>query len=550
MQPYDLLVIGGGIVGCGIARDAALRGLRVVLFEKEDFGYGTSSRSTRLIHGGLRYLEQADFDLVRQDLRERERLLKNAPHRVRPLPFLVPLYRRSFLYRLRLRAGMGLYDLLSYDKSLPKYRFLNREATLRAEPGLNPDGLQGAALYYDAQCAFVERLCLDNVLDAVENGAEAFNHTEVIGLLREGARVVGLTVRDRLSGEEREARGNIVVNASGPWVDRLNAALTQQKTPRLRLTKGIHFAAPPAVQNALVLFSETDGRLFFVIPWQGQSWVGTTDTDFDGDLDTAWATGAEVRYLRDGVRPVLPHADWETIHYTSAGVRALVRENAEDAHASEVSRKHRLVVHTAGEGLEGMISVLGGKITAYRDIAEETVEAAYREHCRRLVAEARTRGVRMRLRSLPPCATRNRSLPGGDTTDIEALKAEIRAEAAPLGLTEAQADNLTFLYGTRARRLLTLLEAQPELRQPLTAPYPDLRAEILYAVQNEFARTASDFLMRRSALAFTPDQGRAALKPVLHEMAALLHWSPERQESERAAYQSHISLTQAFRSEL
>src|SRR5690348_463054 len=165
-QAFDLIVIGGGIVGCGIARDAALRGLRVALFEKEDFGYGTSSRSTRLIHGGLRYLELFDFGLVRQDLREREILLKIAPHRVKPLPFLVPLYQRSRFYRAKLHAGMLLYDLLSYDKSLPKHRFLSRAETLQAEPKLRADGLQGAALYYDAQAAFPERLCLDNVLDA------------------------------------------------------------------------------------------------------------------------------------------------------------------------------------------------------------------------------------------------------------------------------------------------------------------------------------------------------------------------------------------------
>jgi glycerol-3-phosphate dehydrogenase len=249
---FDLLVIGGGIIGCGIARDAALRGLRVALFEKDDFGGGASSRSTRLIHGGLRYLEHLDFGLVRQDLRERERLLATAPHRVTPLRFLVPLYNRTAFYRARLRAGMILYDLLSYDKSLPKHQFLSREETLQLEPGLAQEGLQGAASYYDAQCAFVERLCLDNMTDAVEHGAQAYNYTTVTGLHREGNHVEGLNLRGTLTGETAAVRADQIVNASGPWLDGLTGNLTGQNSRRLRLTKGVHIAAPPAVNHALV----------------------------------------------------------------------------------------------------------------------------------------------------------------------------------------------------------------------------------------------------------------------------------------------------------
>jgi len=548
-QEFDLLIIGGGIIGCGIARDAALRGLRVALFEKEDFGYGTSSRSTRLIHGGLRYLERYDFGLVQQDLREREILLRIAPHRVRPLPFLVPLYRRSAFYRAKLRVGMWLYDVLSYGKSLPNHRFLSREETLQAEPGLAPDGLQGAALYYDAQASFAERLCIDNVVDAAAHGAQVYNHTEVTGLLRgEKGWVTGLRVRDRLTGEEAEARGAVVINAAGPWVDALEQKLAGSSRPRLRLTKGIHFAAPPAVRHALVLFSETDARLFFVIPWMGYAWVGTTDTDFNGDLDAVRTTGEEVCYLLETVGKVLPRADWRSIYFTTAGVRALVREDRPSARESDVSRKHRLVVHTEAEGLAGMISVLGGKLTAYRSIADEVVTRAYRLPTEQYLAK--NPGVRLRLRPLRPCTTQKRPLPGGDFKDLETLREEARQHAAALGLDADQADHLVFLYGTRYTHILDLIRQRPELGRRFAPAYSDVRAEVHHAVAQEFARTARDFLMRRAPLFFTPDQGQQAALPVVEEMADLFGWDESRCQAELSAYQAQVARAQAFRQEM
>jgi glycerol-3-phosphate dehydrogenase len=555
-QDLDLLVIGGGIIGCGIARDAALRGLKVALFEKEDFGSGTSSRSTRLIHGGLRYLEQFDFGLVRQDLREREILLKTAPHRVAPLRFLVPLYNRSLFYHARLRAGMLLYDLLSYDKSLPKHRFLSRAETLALEPGLAETGLQGAASYYDAQCAFVERLCLDNVTDAVENGAQAYNHTEVIELRREERRVTGLAVRDTLTGETVEVKCCQIVNASGPWLDRLTGNLTGQSTRRLRLTKGVHFAAPSAVEHALVLFSQQDGRLFFVIPWLGNSWVGTTDTDYNGDPDTVCADAEDVRYLQAGVEPVLPCADWNRIYYTSAGLRALVRESRRNAPESDVSRKHRLVQHTREEGWEGLYSVLGGKITAYRDIAEEVVSALMNQWRQQYIAQLLADGQKPRLAPLIACSTHKRPLPGGELAlDEKCLnEAHLRAKEIQIvtkqpHLTISQVDNLIALYGANVMHLLERLQTEPELSHPIAAPYPDLRIQIAYAVQHEWALTVSDFMLRRSMLGFTPDQGQAALEVVATEMGRLLGWDAGRIQHECAAYGAHIALTQAFRLE-
>lgn len=532
---FDLIIIGGGIIGCGAARDAALRGLRVALFEKEDFGYGTSSRSTRLIHGGLRYLEMLDFGLVRQDLREREILLRIAPHRVRPLPFLVPFYHQSFFYRAKLRLGMALYDLLSYDKSLPKHRILSREETLRCEPGLSPEGLQGAALYYDAQANLPELLCVDNVLDAAAHGAQIYNHAEVIDLLREGnGRVTGIRARDTRTGETSEARAGAILNISGPWLNAFLGRFTPAARPLLRLTKGIHFTAPSASQNALVLFSRQDGRLFFVIPWLGYAWVGTTDTDFDSDLDAVHATQEDVYYLLDSVRPILPNADWNTIYYSNAGVRALVRNRRPNARESEVSRKHGIIAHTAEEKLEGMVSVLGGKLTAYRDIAREAVEAAVRQ----IPAHP----------SLAACETGRRPLPGGEESNLEKVREQAVAEAANFGLTAEQAGHLVFLYGTRYAALLRRIEQNSRLGERLSELYPDVRAQVVHAVETEFARTAGDFLMRRSMLTFTADQGKAALPNVVEIMGELLGWNADRKATETEDYLATIAQTQRFRS--
>ncbi len=523
----DVLILGGGIIGSGIARDCAQRGLSVSLFEREDYGYGTTSRSTRLIHGGLRYLEMLDFGLVRQDLKEREILLKIAPHRVQPLPFLVPFYHTSLFYRLKMRVGMALYDLLSYDKTLPNHRMLGKEETQRAEPGLKEEGLQGSAMYYDCQVAFPERLCLDNILSAQRNGAQTYNHTQVHEVLRDAeGRVYGVKVQNRLTGEESEHRGKIVINATGAWVDRLLEGWQAPKPRHLRLTKGIHFAAPPANRCALVLFSKTDRRLMFAIPWLGYSWVGTTDTDFDADLDMVHALPEEVAYLQETVSDYLPQGNWSEIHFTNAGVRALVRDNRPNANESAVSRKHGIVLHTQSEGLEGMITVLGGKITAYRDIAEEVSNLAGSF-----------------LSDTTEGKTATTPLPGGDTLNLQSLKAEVGRAAKEYGLTQAQADNLVFLYGTEAYAVLNRIEHDPSLAERLSPAYPDIKAQVAHAIEAEQAQTLNDFLLRRSLLTFTPDQGVQAIPSLLEYMTTYLHWSSERVEAERAAAYSQQERT-------
>lgn len=531
-REFDLAIIGGGIIGAGIARDATLRGLKVALFEKNDFGSGTTSRSTRLIHGGLRYLELFDFSLVRQDLKEREILLKLAPHLVRPLSFLVPMYKRSLFYQVKLRIGMWLYDWLSFDKSLPNHRFLSKQQTLESEPGLKPDNLNGAAVYSDAQVEMPERLCIENILDAQANGAIALNYVKVNRLLKDGSQVKGVAVEDVLTKETTEVRARLVLDASGAWLDPLESNLTGKTSHRVRMTKGIHFTAPTAPRNAIVLFAEKDNRLFFVIPWLGYAWVGTTDTDFEDDLDKVRADADDVEYLRQTVRDIFPKADWETIYFTTAGVRALVRKG-DDKDESAVSRKHGLVDHEKVNHIGGFVSVVGGKITAYRGIAEEATDLA----CEKLGCTA-------------PTETNTRALPGGKIDGkLENFVSQVGSEGEKLGLSVEQIRHLVDLYGSRISQLFAIIKANPALSAAINAEYPDIIAQIHLAVTQEDCLTLNDFMMRRTDLFFSKDQGRAAIETVADELAKLLNWNSEQRDQQIARYQEQLALTQEWKND-
>lgn len=529
---FDLIVIGGGIIGAGIARDATLRGLKVALFEKNDFGSGTTSRSTRLIHGGLRYLELFDFGLVRQDLKEREILLKLAPHLVRPLTFLVPMYKRSLFYQVKLRIGMWLYDWLSFDKSLPNHRFLNKRQTLASEPGLKPDNLNGAAVYSDAQVEMPERLCIENILDAEANGAVALNYVKVNRLIKDGAEVKGVAVEDVLNGETAEVHARLVLDASGAWLDPLETNFTGKTSHRVRMTKGIHFTAPDAPRNAIVLFAEKDNRLFFVIPWLGYAWVGTTDTDFEDDLDKVRADADDVEYLRETVREIFPNADWETVYFTNAGVRALVRKGG-DKDESAVSRKHGLVDHEKENHIGGFVSVVGGKITAFRGIAEEATDLA----CEKLGCTA-------------PTETNKRPLPGGRINgNWDSFLNQAKTEGAKLGLSAQQVRHLADLYGSRINQLFEIIRGNSALAAQISPEYPEILAQIHLAVSQENCLTLNDFMMRRTDLYFSKDQGRAAIERVANELAKLLHWSESDCQKQITRYQEQLDLTQAWKSD-
>jgi len=522
---FDLIVVGGGIIGAGIARDAALRGLSTLILDKMDFACGTTSRSSRLIHGGLRYLKRLELGLVRQDLRERDVLLGIAPHLVHPLPFVIPVTSGKPLQRLALPSGLLLYDLLFFRKSLPSHRRLTRRETLDFEPGLEPKGLVGSYLYHDCQVPFAERLCLENALSAAEHGATILNHAKVTGFLREGNSVSGVLVQDQISGETYQMKARIVVNATGHWVDSVRDMLGKGSRPMIRRTKGIHLLTPKVSRNAVVLFALADGRLFFVIPWQNYSLIGTTDTDYTGDLDAVEAEANDVAYLVKEVQRIFPGVKSSDIFYTSAGLRALAY--AKSRRPGDVSRSHKLVDHEREDGISGFVSVLGGKITAYRAVAEQTVDLV----CRKLAVKA-------------PCTTAEAPLPGAPIVPQQSLQ----QAANERGLALETVSHLASLYGSRFSQVLDILNSNPKGAQPLCPHSQDILAQVQHAVEQEGALTIEDFLLRRSAVGLSPCQGLDALNPVASEMGRLLGWSYTEQQRQVDAYRLQAATGQRFRS--
>jgi glycerol-3-phosphate dehydrogenase len=527
-ETFDLIIIGGGIVGAGIARDAALRGLHILLVEKEDFACGTTSRSTRLIHGGLRYLRFFQFGLVRQDLREREILLRIAPHLVHRIRFVIPLLSSEPFYRITLPLGLFLYDILAWDKKVPHWERLSRAKTLAMEPALTGIfGLTGSCLYYDGQAVEMERLCLENLVAAADQGACIVNHAAASGLLVREGKVTGLEIKDTLTEQTYTAKSGIVINATGHWADLVWQNLRVKSSATLRKTKGVHLFTRKISDNALVLFAKSDGRLFFVIPWGDYSLIGTTDTDYNGDPDAVFADTADVNYLVTEMHHYFPDFGPDDIYYTMAGLRPLVA--AQKKAASNTSRAHKLLDHGKIEGPEGLITVMGGKITAYRAIAEETID---------LVCKKKGQSIK--------CATASTPLPGGAASQPE----KSRRLAAEIGLTADIEAHLTSIYGSRTTNILDLVSADKQLGQPLAAGSKEILAQIKYAVEEEEALTVSDYLLRRSDAGLGPSQGLDVLDTVVQEMGNLLGWSENERQVQAESYRRQVANGQLFRSNL
>ncbi|HYK21163.1 MAG TPA: glycerol-3-phosphate dehydrogenase/oxidase [Pyrinomonadaceae bacterium] len=397
----DVIIIGAGINGAGIARDAAMRGLTVLLIDKADAGSGTTAASTRLIHGGLRYLEHFEFGLVRESLRERETLLKIAPHLVKPLPITIPIYKHNKRGPATIRAGMILYDLLSLGKSLPRHRMLSRAETLKRWPGLNPEDLLGSALYCDAQVEFVEELVLENVLDARKHGAEVLTHAPVTNLLAEGDVVSGAEFESE--GKSHFARGKVIVNATGPWIDRLLARAPVESPQLIGGTKGSHIVIPPfrvAPANAIYLEAQSDRRPIFIVPWKGNYLIGTTDVRFEGDPDEVRCEMWEIDYLLAETNLAFPQArlTHDSVLFTYSGVRPLPRTN--DKEEQSITRRHFIREHPQ---FRNLLSIVGGKLTTYRSLAEECVDLVFRKLAR----------------PSPPCETAKKMLAADNTDDAD-----------------------------------------------------------------------------------------------------------------------------------
>jgi len=505
-------------MGAWVANDAAHRGLRVILLEQGDLAGGTSSRTSKLIHGGLRYLEQWSFRLVAESAQERAVWLRIAPHLVRPLPFLLPLYRsagrsagrRAGRPAWMIRLGMTLYDALSLYRNVEPHRMLSAGEAQELEPALQGAELTGAARFFDAQMDDA-RLCLEVALSARAAGARIETGARVDGLLRRNGQVAGV----RVGG--RDIAAEVVVNAAGPWLDRVSA-LSGGSAHRIRMTRGAHLVIRPLLQtHALVLSATRDGRVFFVIPWRGFTLIGTTDLDYEGDPAAVACSMEERRYLLEETRRALPNvriADSDVVA-EFAGVRPLVYEAGRPP--SAVGREDVIA-----EDQDGVIAIAGGKFTTARAVAERVVDRV---------------AARLKRDALPPCRTAATPLIGGQPISDEERQAW-QAQGQSLGLDRAQFDALIAMYGSRCHDLMKLI-AERGAGGRLHPELPWVGAQVDFAVEQELARSVEDVLRRRLPIALGPYRRDASIiKRVADRMGALLNWDTGMRDEHIARYSS------------
>lgn len=517
-QTYDLVILGGGVTGACVARDAALRGLRVALVEKRDFCSATSGASSKLIHGGLRYLKNFEFGLVRESLRERRLWELHAPHLVYPLPMLLPIYRGAENSLTEMRAGLTLYDLLAYDRNrlddpdqrLPRHRGLRPAEVLATEPSLVAEDLVGGALLYDCQMHSPERLELECLLSAAAAGAEVLNYVEAVGFVREGARVVGARVEGRLPGEgAAELRAPVVVNATGPWADLMLETLGQPPQTHLVRSKGIHVITRKLTREVALMMAAGTGH-FFVLPWRDHSLIGTTDEVYAGHPDAFRVTESDIAGLLATVNKYYPAAALrrEDVLHSYGGMRPLVDDDSSTAKSGSYQKSRRAEVcdHGKTDGVPGLVSAIGGKWTTSRALAEQVVDLALR-----LLGRPRVAGV-----------THRTPLPGGAIGNFRAFVAGLQSRhpTLPGPLLEHLGRN----YGARAGEVIALVQADSTLGAPLRPGLPEVGAEIVHAARTEWAVELADAVLRRTGLGQLGDPGLRALETAGRLMAGERGW--------------------------
>ena len=516
-RDFDVLVIGGGVTGAGAALDAATRGLSVALLEARDYASGTSSRSSKLFHGGLRYLEQFDFQLVREALRERELMLTRiAPHLVKPVSFLYPLTHRVW-ERPYVTAGMTLYDTMGGARSVPRHRQLTRRGAMRMVPALKPDALVGGILYYDAQTDDA-RHTLTLARTAATYGATILNSAEVVGLLRAGERIVGARVRNVENGDEAEVRASVVVNCTGVWTDEIQTLAGGRGRFHVRASKGVHIVvARDRINSETGLILRTDTSVLFVIPWNTHWIIGTTDTDWTLHKAHPAASKADIDYLLSRVNAVLSvpltRSDIQGVY---AGLRPLLA--GEDEATSQLSREHAVA-----RPQPGLISIAGGKYTTYRLMAADAIDAA--------VVDVGG--------PAPPSVTDQTPLLGAE--GYHALVNQIDRLAHKAGLPVWRMQGLLDRYGSLVDEVLELSALDRSLLEPLTGAEGYLRVEIAYAATHEAALHIDDLLARRTRISIeTPDRGTSAARAAADLAAPHLGWDAARIDNEVAAYQARV----------
>jgi len=515
-KTYDLLVIGGGITGACVLWDAALRGLKTALIDKSDFGAATSAATSKLIHGGLRYLKTMELGLVRESLQERRILEMIAPHLVYPMPFIFPAYGWGMRGLPAVISAMVFYDSLAYDRKwindddrkIPAHERLNAEEILELAPGLVKDGLKGGVVYHDCQMYSPERLTLEFILSGVEYGAEAANYTEVTELINEGDNITGVRVRDALSGEEYSIRSRVTINATGPWADLMLGKLKGKTHHGLVRSKGIHIITRAIGKDKAITLQTPGGRHFFIIPWRGHSLIGTTDELFKGNPDDFKVTENDIQGLISEVNEGYPSANLKRsdvlFHY--GGLRPIVeKETSIEVEVYDASRKYEIYDHEVDDRIKGFITVIGGKYTTSRNLAAQLVDLTV-----------------SKLGKEPlPCMTHTTPLYGGDiarySTFVERAKIK-----RPAGLPDEIIENLCRNYGTR---YLDVIATSPKKLEKVCDSLPDITAEAVYSLKNEMALRLSDILFRRTGICTLGNPGADVIDNIASIAAKELKWT-------------------------
>ncbi len=519
-QRFDVLIVGGGIVGAGIARDAAMRGLKVALIDQGDFAGGTSSKTSKLVHGGLRYLEHGHLALVFESLRERHILRTIAPEFVHPLSLMIPVYAGDDRPGWTIRVGLWLYDLLAAQHRIRPHRIVSSRRALELEPGLRVDGLQLAGLYADCQMDDA-RVCLANVLQAIGFGAVCGNYVRLDAFVTSNGRICGASAEDVFTGSPFDIQADVVVNATGPWSDAVRRLADRNAAERLAPTKGIHLILPRIAREAFFIQARADRRMIFLLPWgEEYSLVGTTESPVDGALESLSATEEEVGYLLEEVNRILPgaHVDAGDVIATYAGARPLL---AFAGSSTSASREHRIEVDDTG-----LISVLGGKFTTYRRMAQQVVD----------VVAARTR------RAADRCLTDQVSL----LEIVHPVALDHWREVSRTVDPDLLARLLT-RYGAGAFHILRLIAQEPSLAQPVCPHHECIAAELVHALEQELACTITDVLARRTRIAWSSCQGLDFLSTLTDLFQRYGGVSRAQVDQQVEAYQQFLLKGLAFR---
>lgn len=528
-ETFDILVIGGGITGIGVCQDAASRGMKAALIDKGDYAIGTSSRSSKLIHGGLRYLAQGDFRVTYESCAERALLQELAPHLVRPMSFLIPVYRWG--HGLQVFAGLWLYDIVSMVKNSRFHKRVNAKKASQIAPMIQTEGLHFGYLYHDCQTNDA-RLVMEVAKSAASYQAVLCNYLESVDLIKENNVIVGAKARDLITDKEITIRAKQVVNATGVWMDKMCQVDDPKSNSKVRPAKGVHITIArsriPTEQALLFESSANDGRSLFFIPWYEGIIIGTTDTDYKGSIEAPVASAEDIKYIVDSTNRLFPSAKLtnDDILSSYAGLRPLIDEGGKST--KDISREHRIF-----ESESGLISIAGGKLTTYRLMANQLMS--------HVLKSMKTRNL---IQEIKPTVSDKIFLSGFTSKDsVFKVQEDIKQKAAKLGLDQQVAFHLVEDYGLNAEEVLNIVKENSALAARIVPDLPFIQAEVLYSVRFEQTTRLDDFLVRRTRIAFfTHDQGASAASSVAKLMAAELNWPQDKQQTEIERYQETFAV--------